>query len=230
MTADVSLLDNPAWHSLTGAHAKFAQVHGAARRYDPEVSFLSAIAHPADAGDPGWADLAGPPRPGAAHTLAAPGTGPPAGWEIVHEGQSAQMIDVSVDAVPDEEALVLGPADAEEMYALAHRAQPGPWFARTYELGTYLGIRRDGELVAMAGERQHPAGWTEVSAVATDERFRGHGFAGRLVRAVSFNIRQRGERPLLHARHDNDNAIRLYEHLGFAHQPPTRFVTLRTPS
>ena len=40
-----------------------------------------------------------------------------------------------------------------EMLALAELTQPGPFGMRTHEMGTYLGIRREGKLVAMAGER-----------------------------------------------------------------------------
>ncbi len=94
-------------------------------------------------------------------------------------------------------------------------------------MGTYLGIRRDGELVAMAGERLHPPGWTEISAVCTYERFRGRGLGTRLVLAVAAGIRERGETPLLHAAASNVNAIRLYESLGFALRRHTRFVALR---
>ena len=123
--------------------------------------------------------------------------------------------------------MVLGPADVPEMLALVERTRPGPFLPRTIEMGTYLGIRRDGELVAMAGERLHPPGWTEISAVCTDERFRGHGLATRLVLAVAAGIRERGETPLLHAAATNVHAIRLYESLGFARRRHTRFVGLR---
>ena len=44
-------------------------------------------------------------------------------------------------------------ADAAEMLDLVARTDPGPFRKRAVELGRYLGIRRDGQLVAMAGER-----------------------------------------------------------------------------
>ncbi len=53
----------------------------------------------------------------------------------------------------------LGQADVQEMLDLARRTKPGPFLPRTVEMGTYLGIRRGGPLVAMAGERLHPPGW-----------------------------------------------------------------------
>ena len=107
---------------------------------------------------------------------------------------------------------MLGAADVPEMLDLVERTQPGPFLARTVELGTYLGIRRDGRLVAMAGERLHPPGFTEISAVCTDAAYRGQGLATRLVRAVAAGIRRRG-RDAVHARrghqHRRDPALRV---------------------
>jgi predicted GNAT family acetyltransferase len=116
------------------------------------------------------------------------------------------------------------------MLDLVGRTKPGPFLPRTVELGTYLGIRRDGALVAMAGERLHPPGWTEISAICTDEAFRGQGLATRLVHAVAAGIRERGETPFLHASADNTNAIRLYESLGFRLRRSATFLAARVPA
>ena len=117
------------------------------------------------------------------------------------------------------EAVRLGADDVPDMLALVARTRPGPFLPRTVELGTYLGIRREGRLIAMAGERLHPPGWTEISAVCTDAAFRGQGLGSRLVRAVALGIRERGETPFLHTAATNTAAIRLYESLGFRHPP-----------
>jgi predicted GNAT family acetyltransferase len=115
------------------------------------------------------------------------------------------------------------------MLDLVSRTKPGPFLPRTIELGTYLGIRDGGVLVAMAGERLHPPGWTEISAVCTDDGYRGRGLATRLVKAVAAGIRRRGETPFLHAAGTNTNAIRLYESLGFALRRQAVFRALRVP-
>ena len=112
---------------------------------------------------------------------------------------------------------------------LVARTEPGPFRPRTYELGTYLGLHRDGRLVAMAGERLHPAGWTEISAVCTEPEYRGRGFAARLVGAVAAGIRARGETPFLHAAADNTGALRLYENLGFRTRMKVSFFGARIP-
>src|SRR5436853_3414938 len=99
------------------------------------------------------------------------------------------------------------------MPALAYLPRPCPLARRTIELGRYLGIRDDGVLVAMAGERLHPSGYTEISAVCTDTDQRGRGLASRLVRALVRGIRGRGETPFLHLTLENENAHRLYDTL-----------------
>lgn len=225
---EVTILDNPTWYALTGPHARFAESFGVARRYNRDISIFAGLPDERDAR--AWSDLATLVGPGAEVLIAGADVQPPPQWELVGSGMGVQMIDVAVDAAPDEEAVVLGAEDATEMAELVERAKPGPWRPRTYELGTYLGIRRDGHLVAMAGERLHPPGWTEISAVSTDENHRGQGLAGRLVRAVAHNIRARGDKVLLHAALTNANAIRLYEKLGFEVRTQTTFAAYRSPT
>jgi predicted GNAT family acetyltransferase len=113
------------------------------------------------------------------------------------------------------EAVVLGPDDLPEMIALTALTEPGPFRSRTIECGRYLGVRRDGELIAMAGERYQLPGYIEISAVCTHPDFRGEGLATRLIRAVAAGIEAAGARPFLHTGATNTNAIRLYERLGF---------------
>jgi ribosomal protein S18 acetylase RimI-like enzyme len=153
----------------------------------------------------------------------------PDGWEVIFTLDGVQMVDDGIPAAPDPEAVVLGPADVPEMLALVERTRPGPFRPRTIAMGTYLGVRRGGRLIAMAGERLHPPGWTEISAVCTDAEHRGEGLATRLVLAVAAGIRERGDTPFLHASAANVNAIRLYTALGFRLRRTLRFGAVRTP-
>ncbi|WP_433293637.1 GNAT family N-acetyltransferase [Actinoplanes sp. CA-030573] len=219
-----AVLDNPIWTSLTGAHAHLAVIHGLAGRYPDDVAQFYALADPAD--PRAWADLAELTGPGA--EVALPGeASAPDGWARVDEIAGVQLIDVALRARPDAEALRLTAADVPEMLDLVERTRPGPFRPRTIELGTYLGIWRGGRLVAMAGERMHPPGWTEISAVCTDPAFRGQGLATRLIRAVAAGIRARGENPFLHTAAANTPAIRLYESLGFRLRKRTTFARYR---
>ncbi|MGW0787874.1 GNAT family N-acetyltransferase [Streptomyces sp. NPDC002911] len=221
-------LDNPVHSSLTGPHAHFAEGRGRILRYRPDVTPWLALPDAPDAQD--WADVAALAGPGAPVTLTAFREPPPAGWEIVFQAEGVQMVDDTVDSAPDPEALPLGPADVPEMLDLVERTRPGPFLPRTVELGTYLGIRRSGVLVAMAGERLHPVGWTEISGVCTDGSVRGQGLATRLIRAVAHGIRERGETPFLHAAASNTSAIRLYESLGFTLRRETAFMSALVPA
>nr|PPQ62689.1 GNAT family N-acetyltransferase [Streptomyces sp. QL37] len=220
-------MDNPARASLTGPHAHFAERRGRILRYHPDVTPWLALPDAPDAQD--WAEVAALAGPGAAVTLTAFREPPPADWEIVFQAEGVQLVDDSVDAAPDPEAVLLGPADVPDMLDLVERTRPGPFLRRTVELGTYLGIRRGGVLVAMAGERLHPPGWTEISGVCTDSSVRGQGLATRLVRAVAHGIRERGETPFLHAAASNTSAIRLYESLGFTLRRRTAFLSALVP-
>ena len=101
------------------------------------------------------------------------------------------------------------------MLALATLTQPGPFFARTHRLGGFIGVKQDGVLVAMAGERMKVEGFTEVSGVCTQPDHRGNGYAGGLMQLVAQAILARGETPFLHVYADNAGAIALYQTLGF---------------
>lgn len=222
-------LDHVAWSSLTGPHATLANGSGRARRYRPELSPFAALAP--ERGGRAWDDLRATVAEGETVVVfgATPLTGAlPAGWAVAGEGAGVQM--TATDAVlgmPDPETFALGTTDVPEMLKLVERTEPGPFTARTRELGTYLGLRRGGRLVAMAGERMHPTGWTEISAVCTDPEFRGQGLAARLVLAVAHGVRARGETPFLHAAASNTGAIRLYDALGFTHRADMVFSALR---
>jgi ribosomal protein S18 acetylase RimI-like enzyme len=220
-------LDNPVWSSLAGPHARFAQRRGSVLRYPADVSPFIGLPDRPDAAD--WADLAALVGPGAVVALAGLRVPPPAGWTVTQVGEGVQLVDAGVEAEPGGGAVRLGPGDVPEMLDLAKRTKPGPFLPRTRELGVYLGIRRGGVLVAMAGERLHPPGWTEISAVCTDERWRGHGFASRLVRALVSGIRAHGEAPFLHAVASNTSAIGLYEALGFRLRRTMVFSAVRLP-
>jgi ribosomal protein S18 acetylase RimI-like enzyme len=219
----LSVLDNPVWSSLTGPHKRFAERHGNAVRYLPDVAPFLAIP---DAS--AWPDVAALAGPGAVVTVSD--LAPPAGWEMLEQIRAVQLVDAGVAAEPVPEAVRLTTGDVPEMLELVERTRPGPFLPRTIEMGTYLGIRRDGRLVAMAGERLRPPGWTEISAVCTDPEYRGQGLAAGLVRALVAGIRARGEQALLHAIASNTAAIRLYESMGFRLRVSPVFTVARVPA
>jgi ribosomal protein S18 acetylase RimI-like enzyme len=213
LSNEETLLDNPAYASLLGAHARFAQVSGRVRRYRDDVAPFLALPSPPSARD--WRDAADLVAPG---TFVAGRYGDaelPEGWRAVQSFELVQMIEERVTGGDCAEAVALTAADVPEMLALVAQTEPGPFLPRTIELGEYLGVRRDGILVAMAGERFRLDGWTEISAVCTRPDHRGQRLASRLVGALITGIQRRSERVFLHVLSTNTEAIRLYEELGF---------------
>jgi ribosomal protein S18 acetylase RimI-like enzyme len=226
--AEEALLDNPAYASLCGAHAHLAQVSGRARRYPADVAPFLALPSPSSPQD--WRDAAGLVPPGTYVAGRYDGAEPPAGWQTVQAFELAQMIEERVAGVDCAEAIPLAAADVPEMLELVAQTEPGPFLSRTIELGDYLGIRREGALVAMAGQRFHPDGWTEISAVCTKPDHRGQGLASRLMGALVAGIQRRSERAFLHVMTTNMQAIGLYEALGFrVRQHVTLTVLTREP-
>ena len=231
--ADPRLLDDPVWHALTGPHQRFAvpSDHDAPRayRYRLDVSPFAAVS---DAADPGaWqqlGELSGPS--GRAALEAQDMIAAPEGWEMTSLFRLAQMIAPArgFDSDADPETLVpLGKRDADEMVALAELTRPGPFLPSTVELGGYLGVRREGQLVAMAGRRLRVPGWIEISAVCTHPDHRGQGLSRLLMAAVDAAIRAEGQRAFLHVLHENTSAIALYRRLGFTTRADMTITVVR---
>jgi GNAT superfamily N-acetyltransferase len=217
-------LDDPVLASLTGAHRTLAIRHGRAIRYRPDVSPFGAIREQtAEA----WEDFA-PLAAGGVALLDGPE--PPADWTVSARFEVAQMV-WNGDAVAHPvEVLELGDADVEDILELVAATHPGPFEGRTVELGRYIGVRADGRLVAMAGERMRPAGWTEVSGVCTAPDHQGRGLARALVGEIIRGIIAADSRPFLHVLADNPVAISLYESMGFEVRRTAMVTALRPPN
>ena len=228
MTGDVSLLDNAVWHALTTRHASVAEGEGRARRYPPDVSVFGAV----DAFDAAsWVDLADVASHVGHVTLFRDAIPPaPPGWAVTLEGVGHQMVLEALVATPVPPVRRLAAGDVPRMLDLVARTRPGPFEARTIELGSYFGVFDGDELVAMAGERLRLPGFTEISAVCTDPSARGRGLAAGLSAHVATAILARGDTPFLHHARENDGARRVYERLGFVFRRRVVFRTLHPPA
>lgn len=210
------LLDRPVWNAFTGPQVALAARRGGAVRLDPAYGPFAATV---DASAEALADLAAMVAPGETVWLVEReewAVRP--GFALLRTAPLLQM--VAEQPMPlqpgDEEIEMLGDADAAEMTALALATEPGPWGECTRHYGQFYGVRREGKLAAMAGERMLPAeGLAEVSAVCTWPDYRGQGLAGKLIRRVMAGFTARGQVPFLHSYAGNAKAIALYETLGF---------------
>jgi ribosomal protein S18 acetylase RimI-like enzyme len=221
------VLDRPVWHSLAGPLAPLARRVGSAVGFDPAISpFVGTEADGPDA----WADLVRLVGPGGSGVIAGSPLPVPENLHVPLRLAGFQMVAEGWTPEADPEMLELGADDAADMLDLTERTKPGPFQLRTPELGRYVGLRLDGRLVAMAGERFHPPGFTEISAVCTDPDARGRGLAQRAMAAVAAGIVARGETPILHVAASNENAIRLYQRMGFVIRREIEFVAFVAPA
>lgn len=209
---NLSLLDNPIWHTLNSYHQHLAIRGEGAARYQPDILGAAAVSENSSAGFNNLRDLVE-----ANEIIGVMGSLPEdlSGWEVLHIDQAHQFIYEDVKPATRVDAVVLTTEDVPEMLDLVNLAKPGPFSSRSIELGQFLGVRQDGHLVAMAGERLHLTGFCEVSAVCTHPDYRGRGYAGALTTMVAEHILEKQETPFLHVAPGNDAALSLYPKLGF---------------
>ena len=208
-------LDNPFWSSLTTGHAHFALGGTLARRYPVEISPIAGLSAPGPANITALETIVGVGDDMATVARSMPKL--PAHWETLYESRLTQMIRNERAPLPegDVDASTLGSPDVPEMLALVELTKPGPFRLRTIELGTYIGSRLSGRLVAMAGERLWIDAFREVSAVCTHPDVQGRGYARALIARVVNGMLRAGQTPILHVESANKRAIELYASLGF---------------
>jgi ribosomal protein S18 acetylase RimI-like enzyme len=206
-------LDHPIWSALTTRQQALAEGGAHARRYPPAIA---PFADMADMSAESFAALGALMSGSEIAVLFTPdAVTAPAGFKILLAETGEQMIGTPVEcAIPGVEIVTLDVKDVPDMLALIELTKPGPFSARTHELGTFLGIRVDGELVAMTGERMKPGNYTEMTAVCVHPSHRGRGYGQLLLASVSRQIVARGEIPFLHVFTNNESAIALYKRQG----------------
>ncbi|WP_343746647.1 GNAT family N-acetyltransferase [Chitinophaga sp.] len=212
---DEQVLDNPVWNALTTVQAAMSEGTRHVKRYRRNILSFIGYDH-ASAYQP--EDLQPWLNEGDYCFLVGKLPVLPADWQVVLELPCAQMVLREMVELPVKtpvEICLLTAADRPEMYELVNRVQPGYYNLDTPSLGSYYGIRQEGRLVAMAGERMRMAGFTELSAIVTDPAYTGRGYAQQLITRLCRQHAEEGITSMLHVSLANERAIRLYEHMGF---------------
>lgn len=215
MSNDTTVLDNPIWNALSTAHAHFAEGNGLAKRYQTDIGPLSGMKDQSPEAYRSLAQLLGPDDVAVLFLTELPT--PPKELRLLQCFPMYQMICLTPPAAPQTDFHIekLTPGDVPEMRKLAEATEPGPFRSRTIELGGYRGIRVDGRLASMTGQRCGLDDFTEISAVCTWPEFRGRGYAKALVATVANGVFEQNKTPILGVREENVNAIRVYEKVGF---------------
>lgn len=220
-------LDTVIYSALTTRQAHLAYSRGRAVSFRREYNLLSALTEPTTAALEELAELRGEDKE--AGVLFNMGKVPeiPKVWSA-RVVPVTQMICEKANLVPVTENFVdLTAEDVPAMTELTSLTRPGPWRPKTIEMGRYIGIKIDGRLAAMSGERMRVPGYTEVSAVCTHPDFTGRGYAAQLMSVIMQGIFDRGEGTFLHVLSTNDRAIGIYEKLGFRKRYEFDYAVMR---
>ena len=218
-------LDNAVWTALTTLQSQFANTVGIAKRFPPEMTLLGAIEQQSPQAFVALEQL----------TQEAPvilySSSPlelPDGWSITRHVELFQMVqEKSPTSAPAIEPVELTEDEVPEMSVLYAATRPARTLCpKIQRLGTFLGIRDDGKLVAMGGMRLHLSGYREITTVGTLPGYTGRGYGTALVHALSARIRNAGERAFLTVRTDNDRAIGIYYRLGFKERATLHSATI----
>jgi GNAT superfamily N-acetyltransferase len=209
-----SLLDNIMWNCLSGPHARFATGAGEVRRYAPG---FSPIVGCRDTHHPDFAALADYCQVGESFYFDSWSGSAPSGWQIDRETTMIKMVwDAPIPAEdPAADAVPLQPEQFALAVELARLTNPGPFGARTPELGEYFAYFDGEQLIALAGERLCAGNLHEVSGICTHPDFQGRGLAKKLTLKLVRRQMLRGKTPFLHVMSDNLAAHRLYVKAGF---------------
>lgn len=212
---DSKVLDNPVWHALQTVHKSFASGADSIKKYPSDILRMMGSEMPESADLKEIETWISPKD-----KLFMVGDLPPVppNWTIIRKLDCVQMIcsePVKSDFKSNVEMMQLAESHYGEMMELINLVQPGYFYKNTPLLGNYFGIKKDNQLVAVAGERLCLTGFTEISAVVTHPSFTGNGFAQQLIAKVANKNLDEGSVPFLHFVSTNTRARKIYELLGF---------------
>lgn len=225
MKTKLSLLDNPIWNALSTVHQEFSVGTHEIKRYQEQtIPFIGMQYNNENL----LTQLEPYLKNGEEIFLKDELESVPQNWEILQRLACIQMV---YNPSPTESIMntisQLSEQDSDELHALVNLVQPGFFKQKTTLLGNYYGIRKEGTLVAVAGERMKLSGFTEMSAVCTHPEHTGNGYAQQLLRGLCQITLDKGNMPFLHVLESNTRAIKIYEFLNFTKRIDFPLVKLK---
>lgn len=200
--------------ALHGPHSKYANKTDLACAYKSGYYVFAAISENTERA---YRELASLVEPG--RRVAIGGTGQPVNipeWDHLGSPKGHRMILDAPFEVPDLPYEKLSIHDAPEMIALTEMSSHTENLnLEKIGIGNFYGIKEDGRVVAMAGERLQLDGYSEVSGVCTHPDYRKRGYGGGLTLFKCKQVLDRGDIPFLGVFEENSGAVRLYLKLGF---------------
>ncbi|MBW4888635.1 GNAT family N-acetyltransferase [Mucilaginibacter sp. HMF5004] len=220
------VLDSPAWNALNTNNSNLAYGNSNVKYFTKEVSPFFGLSENSEENFRVLYDIL--PHTGPALLVTNTQTQIPARWKAIRFMSGLQMVHTGniVTDINPHELMPLTMHHVPQMLALTQLTNPGPFDERTIDFGHYHGIFDGDKLVAMAGQRLHPEGYAEISAVCTHPDHLGRGYAKQLMLHQIHRINAEGETPFLHVRGDNERAINVYKSLGFETRTPIYFYVL----
>jgi ribosomal protein S18 acetylase RimI-like enzyme len=209
------ILDNPIYNALNSGNQQFSIGNENSKFFQPGIAPFAGLKTNSD-NDFSALDRISPPE--STFVIFTPErVSLPGPWKGIREMELLQM--VYEGTMPphtiNQDMIDLNAQHVPEMLALTQLTNPGPFLNQTIQFGNYTGIISDGRLVAMAGQRQQPLPYIEVSAVCTHPDHLGKGYASLLITEQIKRIIMAGAIPFLHVLAGNQSAISVYERLGF---------------
>jgi RimJ/RimL family protein N-acetyltransferase len=121
--------------------------------------------------------------------------------------------------------------DAEEVVALMRRCDPEWWgeikaeqLRQRWLSVFWLGVKKEGKLVSVGNTRFVDFA-SNIGVIATDEHYRGRGYATSIVSGLVQEIFKRSPVALIHVIADNAPAVRAYSKVGF--KPYKTYLSIR---
>lgn len=207
-------LKNPVWHSLNETHKKFVVEFNGVRFFNPEICSFGAFFDETKTAKAANDYL----KTSDECFFVSENQTPIIDDTIVFLEKKIDGCQMVLNKLPDvqitENIVLLDKTFVDEIYDLIWLVMPGYYKKRTFEMGKYYGIFKNGKLVSIAGQRMQTNLFIEVSAVVTHPNYTKKGLAKQLIAHNTKEILKENKTPILHTTKGN-LAISLYEKLGF---------------